>query len=79
VINQIRAFLLDRGLVLRQGRAYLARVLPAVLSEPTPVVSERMRVLLCGLWTEWKALDVDISRTTREIETWPCTIPPARG
>ena len=69
VINQIRAFLLERGLVLRQGRAYLARVLPGVLSEPTPVVSERMRVLLSGLWTEWKALDVDISRTTREIET----------
>jgi len=42
VINQIRAFLLERGLVLRQGRAYLARVLPGVLSEPTPVVSERM-------------------------------------
>ena len=69
VINQIRAFLLQRGLVLRQGRAYLARVLPGVLSEPTPVLSERMRVLLSGLWTEWKALDVDISRTTREIET----------
>jgi transposase len=69
VINQIRAFLLEHGLVLRQGRAYLARVLPGVLSEPTPVVSERMRVLLSGLWTEWKALDVDISRTTREIET----------
>jgi len=33
--------------------------LPGVLSEPTPVVSERMRVLLSGLWTEWKALDVD--------------------
>jgi transposase len=43
--------------------------LPGVLSEPTPVLSERMRVLLAGLWTEWKALDVDISRTTREIET----------
>lgn len=69
VINQIRAFLLERGLVLRQGRAYLARVLPGVLSEPTPVVSERMRGLLTGLWTEWKALDVEISRTTREIET----------
>jgi transposase len=69
VINQIRAFLLERGLVLRQGRAYLARVLPGVLSEPTPVVSERMRVLLAGLWTEWKALDIDISRTTHEIET----------
>jgi transposase len=55
VINQIRAFLLERGLVLRQSCAYLARVLPGVLSEPTPVVSERMRVLLSGLWTEWKA------------------------
>src|SRR5262245_49046316 len=69
VINQIRAFLLERGLVLRQGRAYLARAMPGVLSELPPVVSERMRVLLAGLWTEWKTLDVDISRTTREIET----------
>jgi transposase len=69
LINQLRAFLFERGLVLRQGRTHLARVLPGVLNEPTPALSERMHTLLDALWAEWKALDAEISRTTREIET----------
>jgi transposase len=69
LINQLRAFLFERGLVVRQGRTYLARVLPTVLSDAAPVLSERMRTLLEGLWAEWKTLDAEISRTTREIET----------
>jgi transposase len=69
VINQIRAFLLERGLVLRQGRAHLARVFPDVLSAPTHIVSERMRILLEDLRAEWRALDTAIMQATREIET----------
>lgn len=68
IINQIRAFLLERGVVLRQGRAHLARVLPDVLNEPTPSISERLRLLIEDLRAEWRMLDAAISKTTQEIE-----------
>ncbi len=69
LINQIRAFLLERGITLRPGRPHLARHLPALVTEPTPAVSDRMRRLLEGLWAEWKSLELDIATITREITT----------
>ena len=33
VINQLRAFLLERGITVRQGRAYLRRTMPLLLPD----------------------------------------------
>jgi transposase len=42
IINQIRAFLLERGLAIRQGLRILRAELPGILAEPFDVLSPRM-------------------------------------
>src|SRR5919205_1790004 len=43
IINQIRAFLLERGIAVRQGRRFLRAELPRLLAAPTDVLSPRLR------------------------------------
>ena len=43
IINQIRAFLLERGIAVRQGRLFLRGELPGILAAPSDVLSPRMR------------------------------------
>ena len=68
VINQLRAFLLERGITVRQGRLHLERQLPAILEDADNDLSARMRALLRGLREEWKPLEVDIANIEKEIE-----------
>ena len=42
IINQIRAFLLERGIAVRQGLRFLRAQLPEVLGKRTDVLSDRM-------------------------------------
>jgi transposase len=42
IINQIRAFLLERGIAVRQGLRFLRARLPEVLAKRTDVLSDRM-------------------------------------
>src|ERR1700730_2517539 len=42
IINQIRAFLLDRGVAVRQGQRFLRTELPRILATPPDVLSPRM-------------------------------------
>ena len=42
IINQIRAFLRERGIAVRQGRLFLRTELPHILAAPSDVVSPRM-------------------------------------
>ena len=42
IINQIRAFLLERGLAVRQGQRFLRAELPRILATPPDVLSPRM-------------------------------------
>jgi|ERR1700730_7490046 len=42
VINQIRGFLIERGITVRQGLVPLRRALPDILSSSTDVLSPRM-------------------------------------
>jgi transposase len=42
VINQIRAFLLERGVAVRPGRHFLRARLPGILATGCEVLSERM-------------------------------------
>ena len=42
IINQIRAFLLERGVAIRQGLRFLRAELPRILATPPDVLSARM-------------------------------------
>jgi transposase len=42
IINQIRAFLLERGIAVRQGRLYLRAELPSILATPSEALSPRV-------------------------------------
>ena len=42
IINQIRAFLLERGVAVRQGLRFLRTELPSILAKRSDVLSSRM-------------------------------------
>jgi len=67
VINQIRAFLLERGITIRTGRAPLRRALPDVLADATNPLSPRLSRLLERLRREWDTLDAAIADLDQEI------------
>src|ERR1700719_2718341 len=49
IINQIRAFLLERGIAVRQGLRFLRTELPKMLAAPPDVLSPRMVGVIEGL------------------------------
>lgn len=69
VINQIRAFLLERGITFRRGRKHLQQLMPFLLENAELRVSPLLRPLLEQLWQEWKALTEQIESTSQRIET----------
>lgn len=69
IINQLRAFLLKRGMTVRQGRAYLRRNLPSLLPEAEQKLSPRMFRIINQLWAEWQSLETQIEEIDREIGT----------
>lgn len=68
VINQFRAFLLDRGLTFRPGRVYLLRHMPMVLAEAEASLSPRMVRILHFLWEEWRNLEAQLKGLRDEID-----------
>jgi transposase len=68
VINQTRAFLLERGITFRKGPASLRRQMPEILENAEAQLSARIRALLAILWQEWRQLDSDIEGVSHEIE-----------
>jgi transposase len=68
IINQIRAFLLDRGIAVRQGQRFLRAELPRILATPPDVLSPRMVQLIEGLAGDWRRLDERIEDLSGEIE-----------
>jgi len=69
IINQIRAFLLERGIAVRQGLRFLRLELPSILATRTDVLSPRMSRVIEELAGDWRRLDARIEGLTREIET----------
>ncbi len=69
VINQIRAFLLERGIAVRQGPQALRRALPEILARRDDVLSSRMLRMIEGLCADWRHLDARVDDLTAEIET----------
>ena len=57
IINQIRAFLLERGIAVRQGQRFLREELPRLLAAPPEVLSPRMVLIIEGLASDWRGLD----------------------
>jgi len=68
VINQIRGFLLERGLTFGRGPAQLRNRMAEVLEDADNSLTPRMRILLERLWVEWKQLESDIAVAAEEIE-----------
>jgi transposase len=68
IINQIRAFLLERGVAVRQGQRFLRAELPRILATPLDVLSPRMVHLIEDLAGDWRRLDERIDGLSREIE-----------
>ena len=68
VINQLRAFLLERGLVFAKSPARLRERMPEILENADEDLTPRMRNLLALLWNEWKELEQQIVDMNYEVE-----------
>ncbi len=66
-INQIRAFLLERDIAVRQGLRALRTEMPIVLAM-TDKLSPRMIHMIEDLCTDWRYLDGRIATVSNEIE-----------
>ena len=69
VINQIRGFLLERGITFAQGPANLRKQMPGILEDADQNLTPRMRNLLDHLWQEWKGLNAEIDSMSDEIDS----------
>jgi transposase len=67
IINQIRAFLLERGIAVRQGLHFLRAELPPILAKRTDVLSPRMLHVIEDLAGDWRRLDERIESLSDEI------------
>jgi transposase len=72
IINQIRAFLLERGIAARQGQRFLRAGLPTILATPPDVLSPRMVRIIEGLASDWRRLDERIEGLSSEIKAIAC-------
>ena len=68
VINQLRAFLLERGLVFAKSPAKLRERMPEILENAEEDLTPRMRNLLALLWNEWKDLEQQVVDLNHEVE-----------
>jgi transposase len=69
IVNQIRAFLLERGIAVRQGQRFLRAELPRILATPPDVLSPRMMRVIEDLAGDWRRLDERIEGLSSEIES----------
>ncbi|TXN07225.1 IS110 family transposase [Methylobacterium sp. WL103] len=70
LINQLRAVLLERGIVVAKGRQQLERFLTEMLDpaiEPPSTLSPRTRLLIEDMRLEWGELDRRIAALTTEF------------
>jgi len=62
VINQLRGFLLEHGIPVRQGLRFLRQQLPQILATRNDVLSPRMVRIIGELIGDWEYLDERIER-----------------
>jgi len=68
VINQIRAFLLERGMVFAQKPAKLKAAMADILENAEANLTPTMRNLINMLWGEWKTVEQQIEELTDKLE-----------
>ena len=68
LINEIRGFLLERGITFAAAPIHLRKNLPMVIEDAEQNLSARLRWLLERMWEEWKQVELDIKAMTEEIE-----------
>jgi transposase len=68
VINQIRAFLLERGMVFAQKPAKLKAAMADVLENAENTLTPMMRNMIGILWDEWKTVEQQIDELTDRLE-----------
>jgi transposase len=68
VINQLRAFLLERGMTFAKSPAKLKLAMPEILENADSNLTPRMRNLVADLWAEWKSLDQQIRASDLQVE-----------
>ena len=68
LINEIRGFLLERGITFAVRPIHLRKNLLAVIEDAEQNLSSCLRWLLQRLWQEWKQMESDIETITEEIE-----------
>ena len=68
VINQIRAFLLERGMVFAQKPAKLKAAMADVLENADNALTPMMRNMIGILWDEWKTVEQQIEELTDRLE-----------
>ena len=67
-INQIRGFLIERGITVRQRPAPLRKALLDILASDAAQISPRILRLLEDLTADWRRLDERIEAVSAEIE-----------
>src|SRR5947199_1175074 len=67
ITNQIRAFLLERGVAVRQGLRFLRAELPRILATPPDALSPRLLRVIEALAGDWSPLDERIEGLSSEV------------
>src|SRR6195952_2871046 len=68
VINQLRAFLLERGMTFAKTPGKLKLAMPEILENADANLTTRMRNLVGLLWSEWKELEQQLATINAEVE-----------
>jgi transposase len=68
VINQLPAFLLERGMVFAQEPAKLKAAMADILENAEADLTPQMRNLIDMLWGEWKLVEQQIEELNSELE-----------
>ena len=68
VINQIRGFLLERGMLFAQRPADLKAAMADILENAEADLTPQMRSLINMLWDEWKLVEEQIKKLDLELE-----------
>ena len=68
VMNQIRGFLLERGITIRKGPSHLMTRLNEVLEDAQMPLSTKLRLLILELKHEWEELEVRIEGVNLQLQ-----------
>jgi transposase len=68
LINQIRGFLLERGVTVRTGPSYLRGTMVEILANPGGALSASLLSILGELWEEWTQIDERVAKMDEQMQ-----------